>query len=185
MNGECVTLIGMPGAGKSTLGVVLAKVLQLDFVDADLEIQRRYGASLRSLIEAKGPEAFIRAEGLVLEGLSPKDAVIATGGSAIYSPDAMDHLSSLGPIVYLRTSKEELAQRLGDLSERGVVMRGGEAMTSSSVIAERVPLYERYGDLTVDTDGRTITETAHDVARRLAPVMGLPHDGFEPGAVTL
>lgn len=119
-----VILIGMPGAGKSTLGVVLAKILNKGFIDCDLVIQQHFAQTLQQLIDEQGAEGFIALEGRVLEGIEATNQVIATGGSAVYSPAAMRHLAQLGPVVYLRVTLESLMARLGDLHERGVVVRG-------------------------------------------------------------
>ena len=127
---ENIILIGMPGAGKSTLGVVLAKILGYEFIDADLLIQGKLDKTLQKIIDACGPDGFIEVENEVLCTLSTSHAIIATGGSAVYSDEAMKHLSSIGTVVYLQVSYEELENRLGGLHERGVVMKNGIGMLS-------------------------------------------------------
>ena len=107
-----VILIGMPAAGKSTVGVVLAKMLNLEFVDADLVIQQRFGETLQNLIDAQGAEAFIQMEGQVLQSLDEQNALISTGGSAVYSSTALEHLAQGGTVVYLQATLEELERRL-------------------------------------------------------------------------
>ena len=163
-----IVLIGMPGAGKSTLGVVLAKMLNLGFVDTDLLIQSRCGATLQEVIDARGAEALIAIEGEVLSSLEATGSIIATGGSAVYSPDGMAHLAQLGTIVYLQISYESLTERLVDLDERGVVMRGGTSMGLRALYDERAPLYERYADVTANVDSLSITAAARKVAALLA-----------------
>jgi len=160
-----IVLIGMPGAGKSTLGVVLAKILNKRFLDADLVIQGECGKTLQAIIDAEGPDAFIAIENRVLCSIDAEDTVIATGGSAVYSDEAMGHLSKLGPIVYLEISYESLVDRLCDLDERGVVLKGGVSMSLRDLYEERQPLYEKYADIVVDVNDLSITAAARKVAR--------------------
>lgn len=127
-----IVLIGMPGAGKSTLGVVLAKIANRGFVDVDLVIQQRNGATLQALIDRLGTERFIELEGEALRGIDAERSVIATGGSAVYSRGAIEQLRENGVIVYLEIGYESLAKRLGDLHERGVVMRTAESNAAAS-----------------------------------------------------
>ena len=162
-----IVLIGMPGAGKSSLGVVLAKVMNKDFVDADLVIQGQRGKTLQSIIDELGPEGFIQVENEILCGLQASNAIIATGGSAVYSEEAMRHLAEIGRIVYLEISYESLKERLGDLDERGVVLRKGASEGLRGLYDERKPLYERYAETTANIDGMSITEAARKVARAL------------------
>lgn len=148
-----IVLIGMPGAGKSTLGVVVAKVLGYDFVDGDLLIQKQYDKTLQKIIDSLGPEGFIKIENEVLGSIQFERTIISPGGSVIYSADAMAHLASIGHIVYLKVSYDELAKRLGGLHERGVVMRNGMGMSLAEIYDERIPLYEQYAEITVELDG--------------------------------
>ncbi len=159
-----VVLIGMPGAGKSTLGIVLAKILNLNFVDADLVIQSQCDKTLQKLIDACGPEGFIQVENEILSDLRAENSVIATGGSAVYSDEAMKHLGEIGRIVYLQISYSELVSRLSDLQERGVVLKGGIGMSLRDLYDERKPLYEQYADITVNVDDLSITAAARKVA---------------------
>ena len=161
---DSIVLIGMPGAGKSTLGIVLAKILNKGFLDADLVIQNHCGKTLQDIIDAEGPEAFIAIENRILCGIEAEDTIIATGGSAVYSDEAMRHLGELGPIVYLKISYESLVDRLCDLDERGVVLRDGVSMSLRDLYDERQPLYERYADITVDVNDLSITAAARKVA---------------------
>lgn len=152
-----VVLIGMPGAGKSTVGVVLAKILGYDFIDSDIVIQQQEGARLSEIIETKGIDGFISVENRVNANLGVKKSVIATGGSAVYGREAMEHLKENGVVVYLHLSYENVEKRLGDLKNRGVVMRAGE--TLKELYEERRKLYEAYADITVECDGLTIEQT--------------------------
>ena len=159
-----IVLIGMPGVGKSTVGVVLAKILNYDFVDADLAIQKACGQTLQEIIDERGVEGFIAAENSVLKDLAAQRTIISTGGSAVYSDEAMAHLQTIGHTVYLKVSCEELEHRLGDLDERGVVMRGENVHTLRDLYEERRPLYEQWAEVTVDTEGLSITQTARRIA---------------------
>ncbi|TCL60496.1 shikimate kinase [Kineothrix alysoides] len=156
-----VILIGMPGSGKSTIGVVLAKRLGYRFVDSDLVIQERTGKLLHQIIEEKGIDGFIRVENEVNESLDMEKTVIATGGSAVYGKEAMVHFKSIGTIVYLRLSCESVADRLGDLNERGVAVRQGQ--TLEDLYEERVPLYQRYADIVIDCEDKMIKDIAAEI----------------------
>ena len=162
-----IVLIGMPGAGKSTLGIVLAKIMNYDFVDADLVIQSQCDKTLQKLIDACGPEGFIQVENQILSDIRASKAIIATGGSAVYSDEAMRHLTEIGTVVYLKISYEQLVGRLSDFQERGVVLKGGIGMSLRELYAERLPLYERYAEVTVDVDDLSITAAARKVADAL------------------
>lgn len=160
-----IILIGMPGAGKSTVGVVLAKKLGYGFVDSDLIIQERCGKLLHELIEEKGVEGFWEIEDTVNASLSLQRSVIATGGSAVYGRKAMEHLREMGTVVYLKLSYEEIAERLGDLNARGVTLRPGQ--TLRELYVERIPLYENYAHVTVSCDGKTLREVVTQLAAEL------------------
>ncbi|MDY0163243.1 shikimate kinase [Desulfobotulus sp.] len=144
-------LIGMPGAGKSTLGVLVAKILGMDFMDTDLVIQSREGLRLHEIIRQKGLDAFRELEARYVEGLLVSRTVIATGGSVVYSQRAMESLARTGFILYLSLSLENLLQRLGNLDERGVVRRPGQDL--AALFAERIPLYEAWAHGTLVCDG--------------------------------
>jgi len=167
-NTDNIILIGMPGAGKSTLGVVLAKIVNKNFVDADLLIQSQCDKTLQKIIDAMGPEGFIQIENQVLSDIEAHNTVIATGGSAVYSDEAMKHLAKIGTIVYLQISYESLVTRLNDLQERGVVLKGGIGMSLRELYDERKPLYEKYADITVNVDDLSITAAARKVASVVA-----------------
>lgn len=162
-----VVLIGMPGAGKSTLGVVLAKIIGYDFIDADLVIQNQCDKTLQMIIDACGPEGFIEVENNILSDIDADRSIISTGGSAVYSDAAMKHLTEIGTVVYLKISYSQLVHRLSDLRERGVVMKNGIGMSLRELFDERLPLYERYAEITVDVDDLTITAAARKVADAL------------------
>ena len=160
-----VVLIGMPGAGKSTIGVILAKMLGKDFIDADLVIQKEEGRLLREIIEQEGPDGFLEVENRVNAGLTPERAVIATGGSVVDGKKAMEHLSEIGVVVYLRLSYEAVNRRLRDIRGRGVVLRDGQ--TLKDLYEERVSLYEKYAEVTVEEDGLTVEETLEKTLQAL------------------
>ncbi|MGF1451523.1 MAG: shikimate kinase [Opitutales bacterium] len=161
-----VALVGMPGVGKSTVGVLLAKRLRLQFVDTDLLIQAGEGKSLRELIDVHGPAGFSAIEGRYVAALEVKGHVIATGGSVVYQQDAMAGLRARATVIYLQTSAAELVRRVGDLSARGIVMKPGQ--TLQDLCEERHPLYQRHAHLVVDVQGLApegavtrITEALH------------------------
>ena len=159
-----IVLIGMPGAGKSTLGIVLAKIMNYNFIDADLVIQTQCDRTLQKIIDGLGPEGFIQVENQILSDLKAERSIISTGGSAVYSDEAMKHLAQIGTIVYLKISYEELVRRLSDLQERGVVLKGGIGMSLRELYDERRPLYEQYADVTVDVNDLSLTAAARKVA---------------------
>lgn len=161
-NKKNIVLIGMPGAGKSTVGVVAAKRLGYRFVDSDLVIQEQYGKLLHQLIEEHGVEGFWQIENNVNASLQTERAVIATGGSAVYGEQAMEHLREIGTVVYLKLPYEEIAERLGDLNARGVTLQQGQ--TLRDLYEERVPLYEKYAHITIDCMGKALREVAAEVA---------------------
>ena len=152
-----IVLIGMPGVGKSTLGVVLAKELGFEFIDADLLIQKRENRLLKEIIAEEGVDGFLKIENDVNAGIQTDKAVISTGGSVIYGAEAMEHLKSIGTVVYLKLDYETLDSRLGSLKGRGVVLRDGQ--TLKSLYEERVPLYEKYADVIVDEYGLDLEST--------------------------
>ena len=160
-----MVLIGMPGAGKSTVGVVLAKKLGYAFVDADLVIQSREGKLLHEIISERGVEGFWRVEESVGESIEAHRTVIATGGSAVYGPKAMTHYKQIGTVIYLSLPLAGIRERLGDLDERGVTLREGQDL--DSLYAERLPLYEKYADITVACEGLEIREIVERIAGML------------------
>lgn len=165
MNCRNIVLIGMPGAGKSTVGVVLAKKLGYGFVDSDLVIQSREGRLLHEIISERGVEGFWTVEEEANISIEAERAVIATGGSVVYGCKAMEHLKQIGTVVYLKLSCEAIADRLGDLDERGVTLRDGQGLTE--LYAERVPLYEKYADFTVDCEHLPIREIVELISNKV------------------
>lgn len=159
-----IVLIGMPGAGKSTVGVVLAKKLGYRFLDSDLVIQDRTGKVLHDIIAEKGIEGFLQVEEDVNASLECDQTVIATGGSAIYRAKAMEHLKQIGQVVYLKLSYAAVAERLGDLQERGVALKKDQ--TLMDLYEERVPLYEKYADVTVDCEEKMIREIVAELVQK-------------------
>lgn len=157
MNKRNIILIGMPGAGKSSVGVILAKVLGYEFIDTDLVIQHREKRLLCEIIADEGNEGFLAIENEVNATLEADESVIAPGGSAIYGKEAMEHFKEIGIIVYLKLSYEDLAKRLGNLKGRGVVLKEGQ--TLKDLYDERSKLYEQYAEITVDESGKDIQGT--------------------------
>ena len=157
-----IVLIGMPGVGKSTIGVVLAKMLGYDFIDADLVIQEKEKKLLREIIAEVGAEGFIEVENRV-SSIEAEHAIIATGGSVVYGAEAMAHLKEIGTVLYLKLPYEELQRRLRDIKGRGVVLKDGQ--TLKDLYEERVPLYEKYADLTVDEERCSIEQTIDKILK--------------------
>lgn len=164
-NMDNLILIGMPGAGKSTVGVVLAKRLGYRFLDSDLVIQEHYGKLLQELIAEFGVEGFWDIEDEVNASIKCKQTVIATGGSAVYGKKAMKHFQKTGKIIYLQLPYEEISERVGDLETRGVTVRPGQ--TLEELYEERLPMYERLADLTIDCEGKTLREIVVEICDRL------------------
>lgn len=160
-----IILIGMPGVGKSTIGVILAKEIGYQFVDADLLIQRQEGRLLKDIIADCGVEGFLEIENRVNASVNTCETVIATGGSAVYGKDAMEHYKAIGTIVYLRCPYETLERRLGDLKGRGVVLRQGQ--TLKDIFQERSRLYEKYADIIIEENEKGIEETLGLLMERL------------------
>lgn len=155
-----IVLIGMPGAGKSTVGVVLAKMLGLEFIDADIVIQKKTKKKLYELLDEHGLDGFREIEDDINYEIPPENAIVATGGSAVYCRRAMEHYKENAYVVYIRISCEELKNRLADLHQRGVAIKPGE--TLEDLYSERLPLYEQYADITVDSDAG-ISAIAHKI----------------------
>lgn len=148
--GNNIILIGMPGAGKSTVGVILAKTLGMDFLDTDLAICRRRGATLQSILDTEGLESFLDLEENIVLSLRPENTVIATGGSVPLREQAMNHLKAGGRIIYLDVPLEELRVRLSNIRTRGIAFGPGE--TLETLFARRTPIYRNWADITIPTD---------------------------------
>ncbi len=149
-----LVLIGMPGAGKSTVGVLLAKALKMPFADTDLLIQRQENSYLQDLIEKNGIEGFIKIEERIVMELDLTNHVIATGGSVIYSSAAMDRLKSGGVLFFLNTKMYQLERRLKNIHTRGIAMQPGQSVTA--LYEERMPLYKKYADVEIDCSKKHI-----------------------------
>lgn len=160
-----VVLIGMPGAGKSTLGVLLAKAIGYDFIDTDLVIQRKAGMRLGSYLASRGYQALRQLEAEVICALDHTGTVIATGGSAVYSQAAMQHLRANGRVVYLQCALEVLDQRIASMDERGIAAPSGQ--TLADVQAERIPLYEQFAEITVEVGSENMDSTLGKIIRHL------------------
>jgi shikimate kinase len=156
-----VILIGMPGAGKSTVGVLLAKQLGFDFVDTDLLLQRQERLRLQQLITLKGLDSFRKAEEQMLLSLNCESTVIATGGSVIYSEPGMAHLKNLGQRIYLNISLPQLTDRIADMGDRGILMPVGQSF--ADLYDERTPLYRGYADVDIQIDGLGVEEVLQKI----------------------
>ena len=158
-------LIGMPGVGKSTIGVILSKELGFQFVDSDLLIQKQEKRLLKQIIEEEGIDGFIRIENQVNCSIAPQRAVVATGGSVVYGREAMEHFKKTGKIIYLKLSYESLKKRLGNLHGRGVIIREGQTLLD--IYRERISLYEQYADLIIDEENKDIEATLQTIVDNL------------------
>ena len=160
-----IVLIGMPAAGKSTIGVLLAKSFLKDFVDTDLMIQRKFGCTLCDIIESEGTEAFLKIENDVICSTEYHSSVIATGGSAVYGEEAMAHLKKNGIVVFLELSLSEIEKRIGNIHSRGVAMKNGTSL--SELYEERTPLYNKYADITVSCEDLSAEECVEEILHQL------------------
>ena len=165
MSHRNVVLIGMPGSGKSTIGVLLAKNLSCQFLDSDLVIQEKIGSRLQDYIDKYGSAAFDEMEDQDNAGIDVENTVIATGGSAVYGENAMRHFKEIGTVVYLRVSFEDLLERIPNFESRGISIP--EGMTFQDLYNERIPLYERYADITVDAGKKEIWSAVEDITEAL------------------
>ena len=164
-----IVMIGMPGAGKSTIGVILAKELGYHFIDSDLVIQEREGRLLREIIASEGLERFKEIENQANYEIEATKSVIATGGSVIYGKEAMEHFCENDIVVYLKLSYKSIAKRIGDPKKRGVVLKDNQ--TLKDLYEERCPLYEKYAHVTVDADDMGIGEVMHVVKDKVAGLL--------------
>lgn len=157
MKKKNIILIGMPGVGKSTIGVVLAKMLGYQFIDADLVIQQKEGKLLCEIIDEIGAEGFIEVENRINSQIEAENAIIATGGSAVYGAEAMAHFKEIGTVLYLELPYDELKRRLSDIKGRGVVLKDGQNL--KELYEERVLLYQKYADITVNEYQLNVEQT--------------------------
>ena len=161
-----IVLIGMPGCGKSTVGVQLAKALRMDFVDTDIVLQAQQGKKLQEILDAIGNDAFLKLEEDCICGLEYENTVIATGGSVVYGKRAMRHLHESGLVVYIRLPYEEIERRLSNLATRGVTLKKGQ--TLRNLYDERIPLYEAEADVVFDAEHGDVQKTVLDLAQKLS-----------------
>ena len=164
-----IVLIGMPGCGKSTVGVLLAKALQMDFVDTDIVLQQQQGKKLQEIIDQVGNDAFLKMEEDCVCGLECDQTIVATGGSVVYGKEAMRRLHENGLVVYIRLPYEEIERRLSNLATRGVTLKKGQ--TLRNLYDERIPLYEAEADYTFEPEESDVQETVLDLAQRLSARM--------------
>ncbi len=162
---ENITLIGMPGVGKSTIGVILAKIIGYEFIDSDIVIQKQEGKLLKDIIAETGSDGFLQIENQVHQEMNVKHAIISPGGSICYCTEGIKHLRDISTIVYLKLDYEELAHRLGNLTARGVVLKDGQ--TLFDLYQERTPLYEKYAHIVIDETGLQVEETLQKVLESL------------------
>ncbi|MEK3723202.1 homoserine kinase [Paenibacillus sp. FSL H8-0034] len=163
-----IVLIGMSGAGKSTLGVLLAKALGMDYVDTDIVIQQHEGRLLQDIIDNEGIEKFMEVEEQIVSELKLKNCIISTGGSVIYSEKAMNVLKQDGQIVYLHVPYEEIKRRLINITTRGIVIKKGNSL--KDVYEERVPLYVKYSDITVDCSNKDIEYCVSEIIKKIQEI---------------
>lgn len=158
-------LIGMPGAGKSTIGVFLAKVLGYQFLDSDILIQKQEKRKLHEIIDQEGYHGFQKIENRVNASIDAENTVIATGGSVVYCDEAMRHLKSAGTVIYLKLSLKSLSRRLGNLKGRGVLLKEGQSLRD--LYEERAKLYEKYADIVIDEEGKDLEASLQAVLETL------------------
>ena len=153
--------IGMPAVGKSTVGIVVAKRLGMQFIDTDLLIQEQEGKLLREIIAEKGQDGFLEIENRVNASVTPENAVISPGGSVVYCREAMEHYKKIGTVVYLKASYQTIKRRIKNPKKRGVVLKEGQSLRD--LYYERVPYFEKYADITICEDGCRIEDTIKNV----------------------
>jgi shikimate kinase len=156
-----IVLVGMPSAGKSTIGIILAKVLGYQFLDSDLLIQEQEKELLKDIIDKRGIDGFLAIENQINREIDTDHTVIATGGSVIYGVEAMEHLQETGVIVYIKLTLQTISERLGNIKQRGVVLRKGQ--TLKMLYEERCPLYEKYAHITVDGENLNTEELMENI----------------------
>ena len=160
-----IILIGMPGAGKSTIGVLLAKALGMSFIDTDLVMQKVYGRLLQDIIDAEGIHQFLLLEEKIILSLNEKKTVIATGGSAVYSEKAMSFLKKHGIVLYLKVSLNEIVDRIHNITTRGIIL--DENQTIQDIYRQRVPLYDKYADTVIDCSQKSVEVVLRTILKNL------------------
>jgi len=146
--GKNIVLIGVPSAGKSTVGVILAKTLRMNFIDTDIVIQENTGRLLQEIITMDGIDAFLKIEESTILSLNCTNSIIATGGSVVFRDKSMDYLKTDGLVIYLNIVFEEMVQRLNNITTRGIVLTEGQSLLD--MYNQRIPLYEKYADISID-----------------------------------
>lgn len=165
MNKSNIVLIGMPGAGKSTVGVILAKAVRKPFIDTDLLVQQKHGMFLQDIIDKHGIKKFLDMEERVAVELEVKDHVIATGGSVIYSNSAINHLKKDSILVYLKLRFDEMEERLKDFKSRGIAKEKDKTLVE--LYNERAPLYEKHADITINCSNKNIEDIVTDIKEKI------------------
>lgn len=160
-----IVLIGMPSAGKSTVGVILAKNLGMNFIDTDVLLQTQQRRLLQQILDTEGAEAFLDMEEKAVQSINCGNTVIATGGSVVYSDKAMEFLKKNSIVIYLHIDMKTVNKRLRNLKTRGVVL--GEGQTLEDIYTERTPLYEKYADIKLDCSKNSIEDTLNAIHRQL------------------
>ncbi len=158
-----IILIGMPGCGKSTVGVILAKTLGIGFVDTDLIIQQRENRLLQNIIDTDGIDYFLNCEAQAVKSVDCDNVVIATGGSVVYREDTIDHLKKNGKIVFLDVPLDEIKKRLNNISTRGIAAQKND--TIDDIYIERIALYNKYADIIIKTDGESVEKTVEKICK--------------------
>jgi shikimate kinase len=160
-----IILTGMPGAGKSTVGVILAKTLGMNFIDTDIVLQENSGRMLQEIINTEGIDAFLQAEESVIVSLKGENTIIATGGSVVFSEKSMQYLKKQGIIIYLSLSYEEMARRIRNITTRGIVLAADQSLLD--LYNQRLPLYEKYADRTIDCSDRDVEKIVENILHAL------------------
>lgn len=155
----------MPGVGKTSIGVVVAKIVGLNFIDSDLLIQTNYHTALNRLILEKGNHSFLTIENEILQTIDTSNTLIATGGSAVYAKEGMSHLKDIAIVIYLKAKLNDLQSRLGSLQNRGVVTLSTQPLSIEQIYQERQSLYEKYCDFVFDVDSKDVSSVAIELAR--------------------
>lgn len=158
-----IILIGMPGCGKSTVGVILAKTLGIGFVDTDLIIQQRENRLLQNIIDTDGIDFFLNCEAEAVKSLYCDNCVIATGGSVVYREEAIQYLKSNGKIIFLDVPLDEIKRRLNNINTRGIAAKKNKSI--EDIYNERIALYNKYADVIIRTDGESVEKTVEKICK--------------------